>query len=135
MPVGLFQVKTCAKLFLSTPGCEGAFGGGKCCLLDAVRRTGSISGAAAMLHRSYRKAWGDIRKAEEGLGANLVKVSRGGRCGGAAELTDFAVRLIAAWEAFRTSVLKHVNRAFDRHLRELLNNRPTSTGIAVRKRS
>ena len=126
MPTGVFQVDPGVKLFLSTPECQGAFGGGKCHLLLAVRQTGSIRQAALQLGRSYRKAWGDIKKAEAGLNRRLVRASRGGPGGGSAELTEFAEELVRAWEEYRAEVLMHADLAFDRHLRPILESRAES---------
>ena len=122
MPAGVFRVDTGVKLYLSTPGCEGVFGGGKCRLLLAVRQTGSIRQAALQLGRSYRKAWGDIKRAEAGLNRRLVRVSRGGPGGGAAELTEFAEHLVRAWEAYRAEVVEHAGQAYETHLLEILGH-------------
>jgi len=99
-------------LYLSSSGTEGVFGGGKWCLLDAIRATGSIQAAVAKLGRSYRKAWGDIKMAEAGLGGKLVLTSRGGSGGGHAVLTDFALQLLGAWDGFRASVTERVEDAY-----------------------
>jgi len=100
------------KLYLSSSRMEGVFGSGKWLLLDAVRTEGSICRAAARLGRSYRKAWGDIRRAEEGLGKQLVLTVRGGPGGGGAVLTPFAGELLAAWDGFRADAVRGMEKAF-----------------------
>jgi len=117
-------IKPRLKLYLSTDDLEGVFGEGKWRLLEAVRREGSLSSAARILGRSYRKAWGDIRRAEQGLGKKLVEPSRGGSQKGKTELTPFAVSLVEAWDVYRAEIQKAVNTAFDRHLADLIDGVP-----------
>jgi len=117
-------IKPRIKLFLSTEDLEGVFGEGKWRLLDAVRREGTLVSAARALGRSYRKAWGDIRRAEQGFGRKLVEPSRGGSQKGKTELTSFAVCLVNAWKAYRAETLKAMNIAFDRHLADLIDTVP-----------
>ena len=76
------------KLWLSSEDAEGVFGDGKWRLLEAVQREGSLSTAARSLGISYRKAWGDIQKAEKYLGTELITKRRGGTEGGGASLTE-----------------------------------------------
>lgn len=104
------------KLYLSTEAVAGVFGDGKWRLLEAVRREGTLVAAARALGRSYRKAWGDLRRAEEGLGRKLVEPSRGGARRGKTELTPFALALLDAWDVYRRDVLRAVDRAFERRL-------------------
>jgi len=70
-------------------------------ILISIRKTGSISRAAADLKMSYRTAWGKIKEAEQGWGVVLVKTKVGGETGGGAELTPLAVRLIYQYDNFR----------------------------------
>jgi molybdate transport system regulatory protein len=118
------------KLFLSSTEIEGVFGGGKWLLLDAIRRTGSIIAAAEELGRSYRKAWGDIHRAEDGLGRKLIQPSRGGPVGGKTSLTPFALELLGAWDEFRNEVLRATEQSFDKRLRMLLTepSQPVEAG-------
>jgi len=109
------------KLFLSSARTDGAFGDGKWRLLDAVRREGSIRQATAALGRSYRKAWGDIKRAEEGLGRQLVVTSRGGAGRGSARLTPFAEQLLAAWGTYRSEVRRMADDAYQRLVAPVLS--------------
>jgi molybdate transport system regulatory protein len=109
------------KLFLSSSDVEGLFGGGKCLLLEAIEKEGSIQKAALSLGRSYRKAWGDIRRAEEGLGQPLVIRTRGGSHGGGrAELTLFCKQLISAWEEYRSEVIRCARESYQKKLMALI---------------
>lgn len=109
-----------AKLFLFSGEKDGLFGDGKWRLLVAVREHGSIQEAARRLGRGYRKAWGDIKRAEEGFGRRIVRKKRGGPSGGRTELTEFGNRLIDAWERYRTEVRSCMNEAFSKHLADVV---------------
>lgn len=74
-------------------------------LLNEIRTLGSLRSAAESLKLSYRKAWGDLRQAEEFLGFDLVETVRGGKDGGLSRLTDDGNELV---EAFL-----HLHRDFD----------------------
>jgi molybdate transport system regulatory protein len=134
LQTGVFQVKRPVraepriKLFLSTGEIEGVFGDGKWTLLDAVRKSGSISTAARELGRSYRKAWGDIHRAEEGLSFPLVETRRGGRSGGQATVTGECVLLLEAWDRYRHEVEAAMVKAFNRHLRPCIERDAGSNG-------
>jgi molybdate transport system regulatory protein len=57
-------------------------------LLEAIRETGSISGAADKMGVQYRLAWDRLEEMENGLGVRLVERHAGGAHGGGAWLTD-----------------------------------------------
>jgi molybdate transport system regulatory protein len=116
-------VRARAKLFLSAETMEGVFGEGKWRLLDAVQRYGSIQRAAKSLGRSYRKAWGDIKRAEEGLGRPLVARSRGGAKGGSTVLTQFGRDLVGAWGKYRRSVRAEMEQSYRQYLRPLVEEK------------
>jgi molybdate transport system regulatory protein len=112
-------MKACAKLFISSTAAEGVFGDGKWILLKAVKEHGSIQKASTALGRSYRKAWGDIKKAEETLGNPLVAKRRGGPEGGQTVLTPFCEKLLDAWHVHRRSILSCVNSSYEKNLAHL----------------
>lgn len=60
-----------------------ALGPGKVELLELLEQTGSISEAARQMRLSYMKAWLMTKSLKP-----LVRVSRGGRSGGGATVTD-----------------------------------------------
>jgi molybdate transport system regulatory protein len=115
-------MKPHAKLFLFSIETEGLFGDGKWRLLVAVREYGSIQEAARRLGRGYRKAWGDIKRTEEGFGRRIVRKTRGGPSGGRTELTEFGNRLLDAWERYRTEVHSCMNGAFSKHLESVIGD-------------
>ena len=108
------------KLWMSSAQAEGVFGDGKWRLLRAISREGSLKAAAQALGMSYRKAWGDLRKAEECLKTALIEKHRGGRTGGRTDLTDAGRRWLSAYSRFRSDVEKTVARAYERCIRGLL---------------
>lgn len=98
---------------------EGAFGDGKWRLLQAIDREGSLYAAAETMNISYRKAWGDINKAERSLGILLVNRQRGGRCGGSTTLTKAGKQWVEAYTLMRTDVEHAVNTAYKKHLNSI----------------
>ena len=84
-------------------------------ILTLIRKTGSISRAAADLKMSYRTAWGKIKAAEQGWGVELVKTKVGGETGGGAELTLHAVRLIYQYDSFRGELDSVITDIYIKH--------------------
>jgi len=105
-----------ARLFLSTKSGKGVFGSGKWELLSAVETHGSLLKAAALLGRSYRKAWDDINTAEQRLGFALVSRSRGGAAGGTMLLTRQGRQFLRAWERFSGLVMKEVEKSYEKYI-------------------
>ncbi len=101
------------KVWLCAGPHEGVFGDGKWRLLRAIEETQSLAAAAEALHMSYRKAWGDIRKAERTLGVPLVTRRRGGAGGGSTQLTEAGQRWVRDYSDFRAEVEQNVHRAFE----------------------
>jgi len=99
------------KLWLASVSGEGIIGEGKVQLLQSIDELGSLSAAATALGLSYRKAWGDIRKAEELLGYDLTEKHRGGKDGGRSTLTPAARRLLEAYRALRVEVTRNIDTA------------------------
>ena len=113
-------MKPRVKLYISSKEVDGAFGEGKYRLLRAVHKCGSIQKAADSLDRSYRKAWGDIKRAQEGLGCELVYKTRGGKSGGSTQLTDYSIKLLDAWERYRDDARAKVEQCYNKHLKKIL---------------
>lgn len=101
------------KLWLSLAG-EGVFGHGKWQLLDAIYQKGSLSAAAESLGISYRKAWGDLRKAESLLGIRFLERRRGGSDGGTSALTPDGKQWWKEYARFQAEVEQDVAKAFVR---------------------
>ena len=107
------------KLWLSGKDVEGAFGDGKWRLLRAIDTEGSLSAACKSLQISYRKAWGDLNKAEECLGVELVSRQRGGSRGGRTGLTTQGQNWLKAYTKFRSDIEKAMEAAYRKHVKEL----------------
>jgi len=104
------------KLWLSAEDVEGVFGDGKWRLLKAIDSTGSLTAASNMLGISYRKAWGDLKKAERHLGLSLVQRHRGGNTGGTTSLTKEGKKWVTAYAKFRNDVKKTVHKSFTNNI-------------------
>ncbi len=107
------------KLWLSTKDIEGVFGDGKWRLLRSVESEGSLMAASQRLGISYRKAWGDLKKAQESLNIGLVEKQRGGNMGGRTSLTDQGKKWVEAYAKFRGDIEKAVAKAYEKHIKEL----------------
>ncbi|MHC4556766.1 MAG: winged helix-turn-helix domain-containing protein [Planctomycetota bacterium] len=108
------------KLWLSSKDVEGVFGDGKWRLLKSVESTGSLSAASKSLRISYRKAWGDLNKAQDALNIALVEKQRGGNTGGQTVLTGEGKKWVKAYTKFRGDIEKAVEKAYEKHFKELL---------------
>jgi molybdate transport repressor ModE-like protein len=104
------------KFWLESDDADGIFGGGKYRLLKAIDATGSLSAAAEELKISYRKAWGDLKKAEAGFEVKLIDKVRGGAGGGKTSLTDEGRALMRLYDELRTKVSLIVNETFEKEL-------------------
>lgn len=109
------------KLWLSTKNVEGVFGDGKWRLLRAIDSEGSLNAASKALRISYRKAWGDLKKAQEALNIALVEKQRGGILGGQTTLTDQGKKWVKAYMRFRDDTEKAVEKAYEKHIRKLVD--------------
>ncbi len=107
------------KIWINTSSGESIFGDGKWRLLREIHKTGSLRAAAIILGMSYRKAWGDLKKAEENLGVKLVEKQRGGAKGGETKLTKVGAKWLEAYGAFRQEVEEQIRESFKRHLNNL----------------
>ena len=108
------------KLWLSSKDVEGVFGDGKWRLLKAIDWTGSLSAASKSLRISYRKAWGDLNKAQDALNVALVEKQRGGKIGGKTTLTNEGKQWIKAYSKFRADVEKALRKSYEKHIEGLL---------------
>ena len=102
-------------------GAEIAIGPGKADLLDAVARTGSISGAAREMGMSYRRAWLLVDAMNRCFHMPLVEASKGGTGGGGACVTELGLDVLARYRAMEAKAAASVAaemRAFTRLLAE-----------------
>jgi molybdate transport repressor ModE-like protein len=88
------------------------FGSDKWKLLDAIHREGSLRAAADAMGTSYRKAWGDLRKAEQALGITFLERHRGGSKGGESSLTEEGRKWVEEFARFHREVEASVQKAF-----------------------
>lgn len=87
-------------------------------LLSIIREKKSISEAAKAMNLSYRKAWGDIKKAEEKLGFSFVKRNRGGTNGGQSLLTNEGEQIVNSYE----KLIKEFNIISKNIIKDFFNN-------------
>jgi molybdate transport system regulatory protein len=73
-------------------------------LLQKIGQFHSLTRASTELGISYRKAWGDLRKAEKLLGFPLVEKYRGGAKGGITVLSEEGKRFVSAYSDFHAEV-------------------------------
>jgi molybdate transport system regulatory protein len=118
--INVKKLKAKFKLWLSTKDIEGVFGDGKWRLLQAIESTGSLSAASESLRISYRKAWGDIQKAQKALNEPLVEKHRGGNQGGQSTLTEQGKKWVRAYTRFRSDIEKATEKAYHKYITELL---------------
>lgn len=107
------------KLWLNGEDVDGAFGDGKWRLLKSIEATGSLRAASERLHISYRKAWGDLKKAQTALGIALIDQHRGGPHGGRTVLTEQGKRWLQAYSRFRRDVEAAVQASFEEFIGEI----------------
>ena len=100
------------KVWLSSITGDGAVGDLEYRLLKHISDNKSLKAASDEIGVSYRKAWGDLKKAEKLLGYQLLDRHRGGKNGGTSTVTDKALKLIEAYEALQQTFDDQVEAAF-----------------------
>lgn len=108
------------KIWFSTADIKGVMGDGKFKLLQAIDECGSLRAAAEKLKISYRKAWGDLKKCETGLGLQLIEKVRGGSKGGATRLTEKGHALLTAYERFRSDIDTQIEASFNTFIKDII---------------
>jgi molybdate transport system regulatory protein len=96
-------------------GDEIAFGPGKADLLEAIRETGSISGAGKKMGMSYRRAWLLVDAMNRCFQQPVVDAAKGGANGGGTQLTALGKQVL---EHYRT-LQKEVSAITDKHFENL----------------
>ena len=79
-----------------------AIGPGKAQLLDAIRRTGSISAAGREMGISYKHAWLLVDSMNGCFQAALVEAVKGGKAGGGAWLTSLGLEVLECYRRMQT---------------------------------
>jgi molybdate transport system regulatory protein len=107
-----------------------AIGPGKIALLEAVASTGSLSAAARRLRMSYRRAWQLLQNLNTSFRQPVAELSKGGRGGGGATLTPFGIRLVAAYRALESDVVRRARSTFG----AIARNAVSGTASGARRR-
>ena len=77
-------------------------GPGKIALLEAIRSTGSISGAARSIGMSYRRAWLLVEEINQTVREPAVTAETGGVRGGGAVVTPVGEQIINLYRSIET---------------------------------
>jgi molybdate transport system regulatory protein len=107
-------------------GTEIALGPGKADLLDAIRRSGTISGAARDLGMSYRRSWLLVEAMNRCFARPLVATSPWRRKGAA--LTQEGERVLELYRQIETDSLHAVKRPLASLEKLLKRERPSPRG-------
>jgi molybdate transport system regulatory protein len=107
-------------------GDEIAFGPGKADLLEAIRETGSISGAGKKMGMSYRRAWLLVDAMNRCFQQPLVDTAKGGANGGGTQLTPLGSQVLQQYRALLQEVASITDKHFE-HLKPLLRKKPLSS--------
>lgn len=107
------------KIWLSSITGDGQINDSTYDLIIQIDKLGSLKAASQALGISYRKAWGDLEKAEEILGYELTVKQRGGREGGTSVLTPAAHKLMEAYKALQQKFDDSVEEAFEEFRRKM----------------
>jgi molybdate transport system regulatory protein len=98
----------------------GWLGPGKAELLDAIDRTGSISGAARAMGMSYRRAWQMVDQVKDLFTTPVIEVAAGGTRGGGARLTPFGRTIVRRYRSMEKRIARATaadREALERHAR------------------
>ena len=91
-----------------------AIGPGKAALLEAVSVTGSISEAARTMEMSYRTAWQLVTSMNEHFVGPLVTMTKGGKAGGGAALTELGWDVLCTYKGMEEKALKAIEAEIER---------------------
>ena len=110
------KLKPQIKLWLYSENSQGSFGDGKWRLLETIEKTKSLKLTCELLGVSYRKAWGNLKKAEQCLDFNLVTRSRGGKTHGHSHLTEQGRAWMKAYSKFHQYIENAAETAYGKYL-------------------
>ncbi len=103
-------------------------GPGKIQLLEAIRKSGSLSQAARDLGMSYRRAWLLVDSLKNSFREPLTVASTGGKGGGGVQLTEFGETLIDSYR----SLEREIDKLAQRHLQAVIPAVIRHTGVAAK---
>jgi len=112
-------LKPRVKLWLGSEHSQDSFGDGKWRLLETIGKTKSLKSTCDLLGISYRKAWGDLKKAEQCLNLTLVTKSRGGKTRGSSNLTAEGIAWMKAYSKFHKYVENAAETAYQKYLKNI----------------
>lgn len=87
-----------------------AIGPGKADLLDAIERSGSISGAARQMGMSYKRAWDLVDTMNHCFREPLVATAAGGSHGGGAHVTELGYNVLRRYREIEAKAVKSVGK-------------------------
>jgi len=94
-------------------------GQGRLKLLKTIDENGSLTSATKLLGISYRKAWGDLKKAETLLEFKLVDKHRGGQKGGSTLLTQKGKNILNAYKKLHLDIDNNIQNSFNKFIKNL----------------
>jgi len=103
-------------------------GPGKIQLLEAIRKSGSLSQAARDLGMSYRRAWLLVDSLKNSFREPLTVASTGGKGGGGVQLTEFGETLIDSYR----SLEREIDKLAQRHLQAVIPAVVRHTGVGAK---
>lgn len=101
------SIKLKYKIWLENEAGKPIIGEGRLRILNAVRRTGSISKAAKQLNMSFRRIWAKVRDAELQSGFKIVESSATGT-----KLTAEGEELLAQFTKLHRSCVRSARTKF-----------------------
>ena len=105
----MIKIKAQKPMIRLLLGNAAALGPGKIKLINAIKKTGSISGAAKMMGMSYRRAWNLVDRMNRDFSAEIIITSSGGRGGGGAIVSAFGLNIIKQYQKIEAKALDCVN--------------------------
>lgn len=92
-------------------------------ILKDIETEGSIQASAKKNNVSYRKAWGDIKKAEEILKFCITETKRGGKDGGKTILTEDGKNMLSAFDELEDEFEKAIYKIAKKFFHSLNEDR------------
>ena len=89
-------------------------GEGRVHLLKAIQEMGSLSKAAKSLNISYKKAWQMLDSVNKSAKKPVTINSVGGKGGGGAELTEYGISLITAFNEINKNCWEFLDKQLEK---------------------
>ncbi|MBQ9061651.1 MAG: LysR family transcriptional regulator [Eubacterium sp.] len=93
-------------------------------LLHGIEKTHSLRAAAQNMRISYSKAWKILHQAEMALDMPLLNSTTGGQDGGGSSLTEYARRLLYAYDDMIEQTNAVMQRCYEENLVPILTEGP-----------